>query len=80
MLASGGILGLMAASTHAEFESADPSSDRSALRDRGIALNTASTALLVSGLVAAGSAVALYFLTSETRGRPSSASVERQRR
>jgi outer membrane receptor for ferrienterochelin and colicins len=80
MLGAAGVLGIMAGSTHSEFESADPSSDRSALRDRGIALNTASTVLLVSGLVAAGTAVALYFLTSETRGRPSSASVERQRR
>jgi len=80
MLGAAGVLGVMAGNTHAEFESADPHSDRSALRDRGIALNTASTALLVSGLIAAGSAVALYFLTSETRGRESSAAVERRRR
>jgi outer membrane receptor for ferrienterochelin and colicins len=79
-LAGAGVFGILAANTHSDFAAADPSSDRSVLRERGIALNTAADVLLVTGVVALGAAVALYFTTSEKRGRESSASITSSKR
>jgi PEGA domain len=79
-LAGAGVLGILAANTHSDFAGADPSSDRSALRERGIAQNTAADVLLVTGVVALGTAVVLYFTTTEKRGRDSSASISSSKR
>ncbi len=79
-LGASGVLGVLAAQAHSDFESQSPNVDRSALRERGVALNTATDVLLVSSLIALGTAGVLYFTTSETRGRASSASVTSQDR
>lgn len=79
-LAGASVFGILAAHTHSDFAAADPSSDRSALRERGIALNTAADVLLVTGVVALGTAVVLYFTTTEKHGRESSASITSSKR
>jgi outer membrane receptor for ferrienterochelin and colicins len=72
-LATGGILAIVAAQTHADFEDATSAADRRALRERGETLNTAVDVALITGVVALGVATVLYFTTQEVRGRPSSA-------
>jgi outer membrane receptor for ferrienterochelin and colicins len=78
--ATGGLFGVLASQAHSDFESAPPGTDRTLLRERGITLNTATDASLVTGAVAAGAAIVLYFATAERRGQPSSASVARSKR
>jgi hypothetical protein len=79
-LVTGGVLALFAAQTHSAFESAEAGANRNALRERGLTLNTATDVALVTGAVAAVTAVVLYFTTREVRGKPSSASVTRSKR
>jgi hypothetical protein len=79
-LITSGILTILAAQTHSDFEQATSSEERSTLRDRGQALNTAADVALVTGVVAMGTAVVLYFTTQEVRGKPSSASAARSKR
>ncbi len=74
-LVAAGVTGFLASSTHADFEAADPSSDRRPLLERGRTLNTATDVLLVTGALATGIAVGLYFGTAEVKGRPSGATV-----
>jgi hypothetical protein len=74
-LATGGILAIVAAQTHADFENAASAADRSALRDRGQTLNSAADVAWITGAVALGVAVVLYFTTQEVRGKPSSAAT-----
>lgn len=79
-LLTGGVLTIFAAQTHSDFESASSSEERSSLRERGMALNTAADVALITGAVVMGTAVVLYFLTPELRGKPSSASSTRSKR
>jgi outer membrane receptor for ferrienterochelin and colicins len=73
-LVTGGVLAIFAAKTHADFEGA-PLEQRSALRERGMTLNTAADIAFITAGVAAVTTVVLYFTTKEVRGRPSSAST-----
>jgi hypothetical protein len=75
-LAAAGVVSLFARKAHDDFESAPPE-DQAMLRDRGQTLNGVADGLLIGGLVTTGVAVALYFVTEEVVGRPSSASVAR---
>jgi hypothetical protein len=79
-LVTGGILTLFAAQTHSDFAHASSAADRSAIRERGMTLNTAADVTLIAGAVALGAAIVLYFTTQEVRGRPSSASTTRSKR
>ena len=77
---TGGVLAILAVQTHSEFEDAPTGTDRSALRERGMTLNTATDVALITGALATGTAVVLYFTTKEVRGRPSAASLTRSRK
>ena len=79
-LVAGGVLGVLAIQAHHDFEGVPVGSDRTVLRERGITLNTAADASLITAAVAVGAALVLYVVTGETRGDPSSASVARSRR
>jgi PEGA domain len=79
-LVTGGVLALLAQQAHSDFEGARAGSDRTVLRERGIALNTATDVTLISGAVITGAALVLYFATAERRGEPSSVSVARSKR
>ena len=78
-LVAGGVLAVLAGQAHADFENAPPDTDRTALRDRGVTLNTASDIAFVTGAVVTAAAVVLYFTTKEVRGRPSAASMTRSK-
>jgi outer membrane receptor for ferrienterochelin and colicins len=78
-LATAGTFGVLASRAHSEFESTPADRDRSAILDRGKTFNTVADAALISGLIATATAVVLYFVTAETRGEPSSASVARSK-
>jgi hypothetical protein len=74
-LVTGSVLAIFAAKTHADFENATTGTDRNALRERGMTLNTAADIAFVTAGVAALTTVVLYFTTKEVRGRPSAASL-----
>lgn len=79
-LVTGGVLALLARQAHRDFEGAPAGSDRTVLRERGIALNLAADVTLISGAIATGAALVLYFATAERRGEPSSVSLSRSKR
>jgi hypothetical protein len=74
-LGTAGVLAFLAAETYDDFENAPPGTDRNAIRERGMTLNTAADVALITGLLTTATAVILYFTTSEVRGRPSTASL-----
>jgi len=77
-LVAAGVLGIVAAKTHSDFEEAETGAERNALRERGMTLNTATDVALVTGAIAAVATVVLYFTTKEVRGKPSSAATVTQ--
>ncbi|MCC6214081.1 MAG: PEGA domain-containing protein [Polyangiaceae bacterium] len=76
-LLGSGVTGYMALSNTDDFNASRSAGERADLRDRGIALRTASDVMLVTGLVTVGAAAVLYFVTEKVEGRESSATVSK---
>jgi len=74
-LVGAGVVGVLAAANHADFEDAANDPSRADLRSRGQDLNTAGDVLLVTGIVGLATGAVLYFTTATEVGKPSSASV-----
>lgn len=74
-LAGAGVVGLMAASNHQDFEDAANDPSRGDIRSRGQDLNTAGDVLLAVGLAGLSAGAILYFTTETQVGKPSAASV-----
>jgi outer membrane receptor for ferrienterochelin and colicins len=79
-LGAAGVFAILASKAHSDFNAASPETDRANLRDRGVTLNTTADVLLVTGAIALGSAIVLYFTSAETKRRDSSASIARSAR
>lgn len=78
-LAAGGVTGIFALRTHADYEDALTGGDRDAqaLRDRGRRLNVVTDTLLVVGGAAFAAAAVLYVVEGLRESEPSRASVTR---
>jgi hypothetical protein len=79
-LITSGILLAFAVQAHDDFENAPAGTNRAVLRERGLALNTATGVALLTTGIAAGATLALYLGTGERRGERSSASLTQGKR
>ena len=80
-LLTGGVLGVFAYENKQDYDEArHDETETEALKERGIALNTAADIALGTGIVAAVAATVLYFTTREERGEASAASISRSKR
>ena len=74
-LLGAGVVGVLAAANHSDFESAANDPSRADIRARGQDLNTAGDVLLLTGIVGLATGAVLYFTTATEIGKPSAASV-----